>query len=93
MQHMKIVPASIEERINRVDPQRSRIIGISFAVLAAGSAFRLFWLLYVSLSFGWVAGSLIFSFVFWAVIGVVAAIAAVGFLERAKRPAANREDS
>jgi hypothetical protein len=93
MQHMKIVPASIEEQINRVDPQRSRIIGISFAVLAAGSAFRLFWLLYVSLSFGWVAGSLIFSFAFWAVIGVVAAIAAVGFLERAKRPASNREDS
>jgi hypothetical protein len=93
MQHMKIVPASIEEQINRVDPQRSRIIGISFAVLAAGSAFRLFSLLYVSLSFGRVAGSLIFSFVFWAVIGVVAAIAAVGFLERAKRPASNREDS
>jgi len=93
MQHMKIVPASIEEQINRVDPQRSRIIGISFAVLAAGSVFRLFWLLYVSLSFGRVAGSLIFSFVFWAVIGVVAAIAAVGFLERAKRPASNREDS
>jgi hypothetical protein len=93
MQHMKIVPASIEEQINRVDPQRSRIIGISFAVLAAGSAFRLFWLLYVSLSFGWVAGSLIFSFVFSAVIGVVAAIAAVGFLERAKRPASNRDDS
>jgi hypothetical protein len=93
MQHMKIVPASIEEQINRVDPQRSRIIGISFAVLAAGSAFRLFWLLYVSLSFGWGAGALIFSFVFWAVIGVVAAIAAVGFLERARRPASNREGS
>ena len=27
------------------------------------------------------------------VIGVVAAIAAVGFLERARRPASNREDS
>jgi hypothetical protein len=53
----------------------------------------LFWLLYVSLSFGWGAGSLIFSFVFWAVIGVVAAITAVGFLERARRPASNREGS
>ena len=90
---MKIVPAGIQEHINRVDPQRSRIIGISFAVLAAVSAFRLFWLLNVSLSFGWVAGSLVFSFVFWAVSGVVAAIAAVGFLERAKRPASHREEA
>jgi hypothetical protein len=90
---MKIIPANIEEQLDRVDPRRSRIIGISFAVLAAGSAFRVFWLLYVSLSFGWFAASLIFSFVFWAVIGVAAAVAAVGFLERAKRPAANREDS
>jgi hypothetical protein len=90
---MKIVPTSIQEQFDRVDPQRSRIIGITFAVLAAGSAFRLFWLLYVSLTFGWIVGSLIFSFVFWAVIGVVATIAAVGFLERAKRPASDRGES
>ena len=90
---MKIVPTNIEEQLNRVDPQHSRIIGISFAVLAAGSAFRLFWLLYVSLSFSWVAGSLILSFAFWAVIGAVAAIAAVAFLTRAKRPASDRGES
>lgn len=89
---MLIVPAGIQEHIDRVDPQRSRTVGIGFAVLAAVSAFRLFWLLYVSLSFGWVAGALVFPFVFWAVIGVVAAIAAVGFLERAKRPASHREE-
>jgi hypothetical protein len=84
---MKIVPAGIEEQLNRVDPQRSRFIGIGFAVLAAISVFRLFWLLYVAVSFGWAAGALIFSFVFWALIGVVEAIAAVAFLDRARRPA------
>jgi hypothetical protein len=93
MQQMTIVPASIEEQINRVDPQRSRLIGISFAVLAAGSAFKLFWTLYVALTFGWIVGSLIFSFVFWAVIGVLAAVAAFAFLTHAKRPASGRGDS
>ena len=38
---MKIVPARIEEQITRIDPTRSRVIGISSAVLAAwcGGAF------------------------------------------------------
>lgn len=90
---MKIVPAGLEQQLNRVDPQRSRIIGICFAVLAAFSAFRLLWLLYVALSFGWAAGALIFSFVFWAAIGVVEAIAAVAFLDRAKRPASGGPES
>ena len=36
---ISIVPASIEEQINSVDPQRSRYVGIGLAVLAAWSAY------------------------------------------------------
>jgi hypothetical protein len=94
MQHMNIVPTSIEEQINRIDPWRRRWIGISFGVLAAGSAFRVFWMVFVSLTYGWLGGSLVFSIVFWAVIGALGAIAAVAFLKPAvRRPEHDRTDS
>lgn len=83
---MNIVPTAIEEQVNRVDRQRSRIIGISSAVLAAWCAYRLIWLVYLASTFGGFVGSLVFSFVLWGVIGVVAAVAAVAFLVRAKQP-------
>jgi hypothetical protein len=79
---MKIVPASIEEQINRVDRQRSLYIGISSAVLAAWSVFRLIWLLYIGLTFGVFFGAMLFQFVLWSVIGAAAAVSAVGFLTR-----------
>jgi hypothetical protein len=79
---MKLVPASIEAQINRVDRQRSLYIGISAALIAAWSLYRLFWVLYVSMTFGWFLGSMVFSVVLWGVIGVVAGIAAFGFLTR-----------
>jgi hypothetical protein len=79
---MNIVPASIEEKINRVDRQRSLAIGISFALLAAWSFFRLIWSLYISMTFGWFMGSLAFTFVLWGVIGTAAAVGATGFLTR-----------
>jgi hypothetical protein len=82
---MKIVPTSIEEQINRVDRQRSLYIGISAGLLAAWSAFRLIWLLYISMTFGWLMGSVVFQFVLWGVIGAVAAVAAAGFLTRYNR--------
>lgn len=44
---MKIVPASIEEQINRVDRQRSLYIGLSAGAVALWSAFRLIWALYI----------------------------------------------
>lgn len=84
---MNILPTAIEEQINRVDRQRSRIIGISSAVVAAWCAYRLIWLVYLALTFGgFIGGSLVFSFILWGVIGVVAAAAAVAFLVRAKQP-------
>lgn len=79
---MKIVPASIEEQINRVDRQRSLYIGLSAGALAVWSVFRLFWILYIGMTFGWFFGAMVFQLVLWGVIGVVAAIAATGFLTR-----------
>jgi hypothetical protein len=81
-QQMKIVPTSIEEQINRVDRQRSLYIGISAGLVAAWSLFRLIWVLYIGMTFGWFLGSMVFQVVLWGVIGVVAGVAAVGFLTR-----------
>jgi Fe2+ transport system protein B len=84
---MNIVPTAIEEQVNRIDRQKSRVIGISSAVVAAWCAYRLIWLVYLMATFGgFVGGSLVFSFVLWGVIGVVAATSAVAFLLRARRP-------
>ena len=84
-QQMKIVPTTIEEQINRVDRQRSLYIGIGAALLAAWSAFRLIWALYIGMTFGWFLGAMVFQFVLWGVIGTVAAVAATGFLTRYSR--------
>ena len=79
---MQILPTSIQEQVNRVDRQRSLMIGISAGLLAAWSAFRLIWLLYIAITFGLFMGSLVFQFVLWGVVGTVAAIAAIAFLTR-----------
>lgn len=79
---MKIVPASIEEQINRVDRQRSLYIGLSAGAVALWSAFRLIWALYIGMTFGWLFGSMVFQLVLWGAIGAVAAVAAFGFLTR-----------
>jgi membrane protein YdbS with pleckstrin-like domain len=84
-QAMKIVPAAIEEQISRVDRQRSLYIGISSALLAVWSVFRLLWLVYLSVTFNWMIGALAFQFVLWGVVGAVATVAAVGFLSRYQR--------
>ena len=86
---MKILPTRIEEQINRVDPNQALGIGIAAGLTALWCAYRLIWLLYTAVTFssvGWSPISLVFPFVLWGVIGVVAAIAAFGFLSRyAKR--------
>ncbi len=82
---MKIVPAAVEEQINRVDRQRSLYIGISSALLAVWSVFRVLWLVYLSVTFNWMVGAFAFQFVLWGVVGAVAAVAAVGFLTRYQR--------
>lgn len=79
---MKIVPASIEDQINRVDRQRSLYIGLSAGAVALWSAYRLIWALYIGMTFGWLFGSMVFQMVLWGVIGTVSAAAAFGFLTR-----------
>lgn len=79
---MNIVPTGIQSQINRVDRQWSLWIGVSLALVAAGSVFRLFWMLYVSMAFGVFAGAMIFNIIFSLAFGTAAAIGAVGFLTR-----------
>lgn len=87
---MGILPAQVEEHINRVDRNRSLMIGIATGVTALFCIFRVFWAIYASSvlsSVGISAGSLIFPIVLWGVIGVVAGVASVAFLMRyAKQP-------
>ena len=79
---MQFLPTSIQEHVNRIDRQRSLMLGISAGLLAAWSFFRLIWLLYIAATFGLFLGSLVFQFVLWGVIGSVAAIAATALLIR-----------
>jgi hypothetical protein len=81
---MKILPASIEEQINRVDRQRALWIGVSAAIYTVWSVYRLIWLVYLTATFGVFFGS-VFQFVLWGVTGAVAAVAAVAFLTRYNR--------
>ena len=84
---MKILPASIEEHIERVDRNRSLIIGISTGLVAFWCLYRVLWSIYLALTYDFLFGSLVFSIVLWGVIGVAATIAATGFFTRyAKRP-------
>jgi len=84
---MKILPANIEEQIDRVDRSRSLVIGISSALLALWCLYRVLWSIYLMTTYSFMFGSLVFAIVVWGVIGAVAAIAATGFLTRyARRP-------
>ena len=84
---MKILPPNIEEKIDGVDRNRSLMIGISAGLLAFWCIYRVLWSIYLSVTYDFLFGSLVFSIVLWGVIGVAAAIAATGFLTRyAKRP-------
>lgn len=87
---MSIIPTRIQEQVNRVDRTRSLIFGISAGITALWCVYRLFWLFYTATvlsSVGWSPVSLVFPFVLWGAIGVVAAIAAFAFLTRyAKQP-------
>jgi hypothetical protein len=86
---MKIVPTLVEEYVNRVPHNYRMWIGIGWAILAASCAIRLLFLIFAQImlaGIGWSPVSLIFAFVQWGVIGVVAVIAAIAFLTSATRP-------
>jgi inner membrane protein involved in colicin E2 resistance len=91
---MKIVPNNIAQQINRVDRQPSLAIGISCGLLAFWSIYRVIWSLYLSMTYNFLFGSLVLQIVLWGVIGIVAAIAATGFLTRhAKAPTNDTNES
>jgi hypothetical protein len=79
---MKLVPAALEQQINRVDRQRSLYIGIGNALVALWCLYRVFWGLYLAMTFNWVAGAMIPQVLLWGVIGVIAGVVAFGFLTR-----------
>ncbi len=82
---MNIVPTAIQEKVNRVDRTYSLVIGISTGLTALWSLYQLFWLIYsaaVLSNVGWSPVSLVFPFVLWTAVGVLAAIASVAFLTR-----------
>jgi hypothetical protein len=87
---VNIVPARIQEYVNRVDRNRALWIGISAGMTALWSVYRLFWLFYsatVLSSVGLSPASLVFSFVLWGAVGVAAALVSAAFLLRyAKQP-------
>lgn len=82
---MKILPTSVEQQIERVDRTRSLIFGISSALVAIWCLYRVLWSIYLTMTYDFLFGSLVFSIVLWGVIGTVAAIAAFGFLTRYSR--------
>jgi inner membrane protein involved in colicin E2 resistance len=90
---MNIVPTSIQQHINRIDRQRSLAIGISCGIVAFWSIYRVIWSLYLTMTYSFLFGSLVFQIVLWGVIGAAAAIAATGFLTHyAKTPAIDTRD-
>lgn len=90
---MKIIPTGIEQYINRVDRQPSLLIAISCGLLAFWSIYRVIWSIYLSMTYNFLFGTLVFSIVVWGVVGTVAAVAAVGFYNRySKGPTAGRDE-
>lgn len=77
---MKIVPINIEKQINRVDRQRSLMIGISCGLVAFWSIYRVAWALYLSLTYDFLFGSLVLQIALWGVVAVLTAVAAIAFL-------------
>lgn len=85
---MKIVPANIAQQIDRVDRQHSLYIAISTGLLAFWSIYRVLWSIYLALTYNFIVGSLVFPIVLWGVIGVLAAIASLGFFTRYRKGSA-----
>jgi hypothetical protein len=92
---MKILPARVEQHIEGVDRQMSLGIGIGAGLLALWSAYRVIWSLYLSVTYDFLFGSLVFPIVLWGVIGAAAGIAATAFLThyaKAATPDRNQGD-
>jgi len=82
---MNILPTAIEEKINRVDRQRSLYIGISTGVLAVWSFYRLIWMVYIGMTFGWFFGRWHSRWCCGVRSAPSAAVASFGFLTRYRK--------
>jgi hypothetical protein len=83
--NMNLVPTKVEEQLKGIDRTRSLVIGISLAITALFSVYRIFWGVYAATvlsSYGIASGALVFTIVLWGVIGVAAGIGAFAFLTR-----------
>jgi hypothetical protein len=58
------------------------MIGISTGLVAFWSAYRVFWSLYLTISYDFLFGSLVFQIALWGVIGVAAGVASAAFVTR-----------
>lgn len=86
------LPAALEQHVNRVDRQRALMIGISTGLVAFWSAYRVFWSLYLTLSYDFLFGSLVFQIALWGVIGVAAGVTSAAFILRyLHEPAAQQQ--
>jgi hypothetical protein len=82
---ISIVPARIQEQVDRVERTPSLVLGIFAGLTALWSLYRVFWLLYSASVFSGVgisAASLIFSAVIWVAVGIGAAVVSAAFLIR-----------
>ena len=82
---MNIVPARLQEQIDRVEPTPSLAIGISAGLTALWSIYRLLWLIYsatVLSGVGISPASLVLPFVMWTAVGLGAAFVSFIFLVR-----------
>ncbi|MDX1880662.1 hypothetical protein ACJH6J_19215 [Mycobacterium sp. SMC-18] len=76
------LPAAIEQHVNRFDRQQSLIIAISTGLLAFWSGYRVAWSLYLTMTYDFLFGSLVFQIALWGVIGAAAALASFAFYNR-----------
>jgi hypothetical protein len=82
---MNIIPARVQEQVDRVERTPSLVVGIFAGMTALWSLYRVFWLLYsasVLSGVGFSAASLIFSAVIWVAVGVGAAVVSAAFFIR-----------
>lgn len=80
---MNIVPARIQEQINRVDRTQSLVFGILAAIAALVCAAQLFWRLFSVIAFSSVDWfTLILSLVSYTALGALSVFVATAYLTR-----------
>lgn len=82
---MSIIPARVQEAVNRVDRTRALVMGILTGVAAFFALWKIFWLIFATAtvsSFGYSGFWLVLSLVWWGAIAALGVFWAVAFLSR-----------